>query len=116
MMSSGCEPKIHLRGVTPHTLLHGGLGHRPPPYEELILFGSYLGVLDLSLWESAQIWPFVSILAFLGKLSLSGFEFYPKPQPYPKPHSFSNTFYFMLSAKLMVGTGDKYFLRLHLGP
>ena len=87
MMSSGCEPKIHLRGVTPHTLLHGGLGHRPPPYEELILFGSYLGVLDLSLWESAQIWPFVSILAFLGKLSLSSFEFYPKPQLYPKPLS-----------------------------
>ena len=80
MTSSGGEPKIYLRGVTPHTLLHGGLGHRPPPYEELILFGSYLGVLDLSLWESAQIWPFVSILAFLGKLSPSGFEFYPKPQ------------------------------------
>ena len=47
MTSSGGEPKIYLRGVTPHTLLHGGLGHRPPPYEELILFGSYLGILDL---------------------------------------------------------------------
>ena len=114
MISSGCEPKIHLRGVTPHTLLHGGLGHRPPPYEELILFGSYLGVLDLSLWESAQIWPFVSILAFLGKLSLSPVSSSILSHNLILSHSVSNTFYFMLSAKLTVGTGDKYLLRLRL--
>ena len=51
MTSSGSEPKIYLRGVTPHTLIHGGLGHRPPPFEELILF-------DL-------IWVFRPLLRFV---------------------------------------------------
>ena len=36
MMSSGSEPKIHLRGLTPHMLIYGGLGHHPLPFEELV--------------------------------------------------------------------------------
>ena len=43
LMSTGSEPDIYLRGVIPHTLIYGGLGHRPPPYEELILLGLYCG-------------------------------------------------------------------------
>ena len=45
MTSSGSEPKIYLRGVTPHTLIHGGLGHRPLLCEELESCGSYLDLI-----------------------------------------------------------------------
>ena len=41
MTSSGGEPKIYLRGVTPHTLIHGGLGHRHLLCEDLILLEPY---------------------------------------------------------------------------
>jgi hypothetical protein len=41
MTSSGGEPKIYLRGVTPHTLIHGGLGHRHLLCEDLILLELY---------------------------------------------------------------------------
>ena len=36
MTSSGGELKIYLRGVTPHTLIHGGLGHRHLLCKDLI--------------------------------------------------------------------------------
>ena len=41
MTSSGGEPKIYLSGVTPHTLIHGGLGHRHLLCEDLILLELY---------------------------------------------------------------------------
>ena len=41
MTSSGGEPKIYLCGVTPHTLMHGGLGHRHLLCEELIFLELY---------------------------------------------------------------------------
>ena len=41
MTSNGGEPKIYLRGVTPHTLIHGGLGHRHLLCEDLILLELY---------------------------------------------------------------------------
>ena len=52
-MSSGSEPEIYLRGVIPHTLIYGGLGHRPPPYEELI-FSVSIAVLDVDFWEECS--------------------------------------------------------------
>ena len=57
MTSSGGEPKIYLRGVTPHILIHGGLGHRPPPFEELILFDLIWVFLDLFcvLWRAPSL-------------------------------------------------------------
>ena len=50
MTSSGGEPKIYLCGVTPHTLIHGGLGHRPLLCEELILFGLSLDFIAYPLF------------------------------------------------------------------
>ena len=42
MMSSGGELKIYLRGVTPHTLIHGGLGHRHLLCEDLVFMDLHL--------------------------------------------------------------------------
>src|SRR3954468_9409469 len=36
--SIGNGPKIHLCGAIPNKLKHGGFGHRPSPWEFLVLF------------------------------------------------------------------------------
>ena len=53
MLSNGGEPKIYLRGITPHNLIHGGLGHQLLRCEELILLWCYLVffVSFLLLWK-----------------------------------------------------------------
>src|ERR1043165_2248113 len=49
----GNEPKIHLCGVIPNKLKHGGSGHRPSPLERLFSFLCFrfwfLGHFEISL-------------------------------------------------------------------
>ena len=50
MTSSSLGPKIYLRGAIQHTLIYGGLGHRPLLSEELMIVGSswiYFAILVL---------------------------------------------------------------------
>ena len=79
MTSSGGEPKIYLRGVTPHILIHGGLGHRPPLCEELdliwfiwILFGPLVYLVESTKFGfSCLILANLVCLSFPQLLSLS---------------------------------------------
>src|ERR1043165_7289804 len=55
--SIGNEPKIHLCGVIPNKLKHGGFGHRPSPLESFCpcvrVFGFFvlvISILILFLW------------------------------------------------------------------
>ena len=71
MLSNGGEPKIYLRGITPHNLIHGGLGHQLLRCEELILLWCYLvfPCFILALMENALKRCFLmSLLLFLTKL------------------------------------------------
>ena len=43
--SIGNEPKIHLSGVIPNKLKHGGLGHRPSPLEREVVVSSCVFLL-----------------------------------------------------------------------
>ena len=54
--SIGHEPKIHLCGVIPNTLKHGGFGHRPLSFGEFVfLFMSSLLVF-WSLRGCSRVW------------------------------------------------------------
>ena len=47
--SIGNEPKIHLCGVIPNKLKHGGFGHRPSPLESVFVLVSVL--LGFVFWS-----------------------------------------------------------------
>ena len=51
----------YIFAVSCHNLLHGGLGHRPLPYEELVLLVSYCLLFAnlLFLWETHSILAFI---------------------------------------------------------
>src|SRR3954467_10804045 len=55
--SIGHEPKIHLCGVIPNKLKHGGLGHRPSPLD------SFVPVSVFSVFVS---WSLLDCSCFLG--------------------------------------------------
>ena len=63
-VSIGFGPKIHLRGTKPSKLKYGGPGHRPPPFEELMVFGKFMDFIS----HDAE--PFVFIGSLLDSLVL----------------------------------------------
>ena len=68
-MSSGGELKIYLRGVTPHTLIHGGLGHRHLLCEDLVFMELYLDFFAYSMfsWKTHSNVGFYCVLLLLTK-------------------------------------------------
>ena len=106
MTSSGGEPKIYLRGVTPHKLIHGGLGHRPLLYEELVLldficksfgvFGPFRWFygkhtqLGISLFDSCKLEC---------EVTMSVWQSYPKPIFPKNTPSYAHKSYFETEEK-----------------
>ena len=73
MTSSGGEPKIYLRGVTPLTLIHGGLGHRPLLVEELDLIRAFIAYISVLCPLSISNVVFFYMFSFVLSLEVCRF-------------------------------------------
>src|ERR1041385_1209419 len=86
--SIGNEPKIHLCGVIPNKLKHGGFGHRPSRWEDWFAFvlPSCVQVVLLHLDHSEFDLAF-SCCCFASECFPSSCRVSSHPKPFPLRHS-----------------------------